>query len=236
MLEYLIQFVDAGVEVAKVWGPLLIIILMAIESSVIPLPSEVILIPAGVMIARQEFLWSSSPWAAIALATLCGSFGSVLGAYANYGVSLCLGRPFLHKYGKYFFLSSHHLDRAEALFREYGDVTTFVCRLLPAIRHLISIPAGLSRMHFGRFTFFTATGAALWSLILTLLGYGLGMSVADRNKSYREIILQAKKTLHDNTIWVVLGSVILVTAYIWAHKRVMKGKPAAGPESEGAAS
>ncbi|HBF34252.1 TPA: DedA family protein [Candidatus Sumerlaeota bacterium] len=229
MLEYLIQYVDMGVEMAKVWGPLLIIVLMAIESSVVPLPSEVIIIPAGVMVARQEFMWSGNVWLSMTLVVACGAFGSLIGSYVNYVVSSWLGRPILHKYGKYFFLSPHHLDRAEDLFREYGDVTIFVCRLLPGIRHLISIPAGISRMALGRFTFFTTTGAGLWCIVLAALGYFLGKA-AGVDKSYREIILNAKKMLHDNTVWVVLGSAILVAGYVWVHKKVMKGKSSTAVE------
>jgi membrane protein DedA with SNARE-associated domain len=230
MLEFLVKYVDWGVQIAAVWGPLLIIVLMAIESSVVPLPSEVVIIPAGVMVARHEFMLSGdSVWLSMALVVACGTFGSLVGSYINYVVSLWLGRPILHRYGKYFFINPHHLDRAEGLFREYGDVTIFVCRLLPAIRHLISIPAGISRMPLGRFTFFTGAGAGVWCVVLALLGYFLGQA-AGVEKTYRQIILEAKQMLHDNTAWVVLGCVILVVAYVWAHKKIMKGKPATGED------
>jgi membrane protein DedA with SNARE-associated domain len=124
--------------------------MMAVESSVIPFPSEVALVPAGFMAARGELTFGS-PVPDIAAVIACGLAGSLVGAYFNYYLALWLGRPILHRFGKYFFLSEKHLDRAEQIFREYGDITTFVCRLLPAIRQLISIPAGLSKMNFARF-------------------------------------------------------------------------------------
>ncbi|MBO7222501.1 MAG: DedA family protein, partial [Kiritimatiellae bacterium] len=111
------------------------------------------------------------------------------------------------------------LDRAEEVFREHGDITTFVCRLIPAIRQLISIPAGLAKMNFKRFTFFTALGAGIWGLILLLIGYSFGMATGDM--TYPEMVEKGKSLIHDNYIWILLALVILVVGYIFVHKKIM---------------
>jgi membrane protein DedA with SNARE-associated domain len=151
----------------------------------------------------------------------CGLAGSLVGAYFNYYLALWLGRPILHRFGKYFFLSEKHLDRAEQIFREYGDITTFVCRLLPAIRQLISIPAGLSKMNFARFTFFTALGAGIWSTILT--GFGCYLGALSGEMSYREITHKGKDMVTHNLVWILLGLAICVAVYIYVHRKVMGG-------------
>jgi membrane protein DedA with SNARE-associated domain len=143
-----------------------ILLLMAIESSVLPLPSELVMPPAGYL-AEQGKL---SVW----LVILTGTVGSVLGALANYGLAAWLGRPILHRYGKYFFVREASLEKAEAFFRRHGDVSTFGGRLLPVIRHLISLPAGLSRMSIPKFAGYTALGAGLWCSVLTAIGWYLG--------------------------------------------------------------
>ena len=126
------------------------------------------------MAARGEFYPGTNEWYAFCLAITCGISGSLLGAYINYFLSMRLGRPFLHRWGKYFFLGNEKLDQAEGVFRKYGEVTTFVCRLIPVVRQLISIPAGISKMNFTRFTIFTSAGAGIWVIILTLLGFWFG--------------------------------------------------------------
>ncbi len=127
-----------------------ILLLMAVESSVLPLPSELVMPPAGYLAARGQM----NPWLAIA----AGTAGSVLGALVNYALAVFVGEPVLRRYGKYVLMSERSLDRTEAFFRRHGEISTFVGRLLPVIRHLISIPAGISRMALGRFVAFTALG------------------------------------------------------------------------------
>jgi membrane protein DedA with SNARE-associated domain len=225
VLETLVEYVNAGVEIARVWGPLIIFVLMTIESSFIPFPSEIIMIPAGVMIARGEFVASGTVGLALAIAIGAGLAGSLAGAFINYYLSLWLGRPFLHRYGRYMFLKPQYLDRAEAIFREYGEITTFVCRLIPAIRQLISIPAGISRMNIGRFALFTTLGAGIWVTVLTCIGYGLG--AASVGKTYRELVFEGKDLIHHNLVWVLLGLAALVGVYVFIHRRVMHGRRAA---------
>ena len=169
-----IQFFADQVQAMPLLIFVFILFFMAVESSFIPFPSEVVMIPAGFLAYRYELLPGCGAWGGLIAAVLCGLAGSMIGAYVNYYLSAWLGRPFLHKYGKYFFLKEQALDRAEEIFRKYGDMVTFICRLLPAIRQLISIPAGLSRMNILRFSLYTGAGAGLWSAILAGIGFYFG--------------------------------------------------------------
>jgi len=196
---------------------------MTIESSFVPFPSEVIMIPAGFLAFRGE-LFFANPVLDLIAVVLCGIIGSILGAYINYYLSLKLGRPVLYKYGKYVLLKPRTIVRAEEIFREYGDITTFVCRLLPAIRQLISIPAGLSRMPLGKFTFFTALGAGLWTALLAGLGYYFAHLAG--SITYRELVHKGKDFLHHNFIWLFLILCAIVIIYIIVHKAIMKNSNA----------
>ena len=120
------------------------------------------------------------------------------------------------------------LDRSEEIFREYGELATFVCRLLPAIRQLISIPAGLSRMDLRRFSFFTALGAGLWTAVLAGLGWYFGKLSA--GMSYLEMINRGKAIIHEHYIYIFIGLALLVAAYLFVHHKVMQSKK---PESSG---
>ena len=220
MTETLIEYVQIGAELGRTWGPLIVFVLMAVESSFIPFPSEIVMIPAGFMAARGEFL-PPDPMAGLAVAVIAGILGSLAGAFINYGLSLKLGRPFLYRYGRYFFLAPSSLERAEELFRRHGEITTFVCRLIPAIRQLISIPAGLSRMHFGRFALFTGLGAGIWVVILGLAGFALGKGT--REMSYEELVPAGEALIGDNLGWIFGGLALIIISYIWVHRRVMHG-------------
>lgn len=196
---------------------------MTVESSFIPFPSEIVMIPAGFMAARGEFYPADHVWPAISLAIACGIAGSLAGAWINYSLSLRLGRPFLHKYGKYFFIAPDKLERAEELFREYGEVTTFVCRLIPVVRQLISIPAGISRMNVLRFSLFTGAGAGVWVVVLTLLGYWFGTTT--EGMSYGQLVHSGKDLIKDRLGWILMASALLMAVYVWVH-RMAAGKGA----------
>ncbi len=220
MTDILIQHIEFAATHAHVWGFVIIFILMAIESSFIPLPSEVIMIPAGFLAFRCGLTFQS-PHIDAVVAILVGTFGSLAGAMFNYFLSLWLGRPILYKYGKYFFIKPSVLERSEEIFREYGDITTFVCRLLPAIRHLISIPAGLSRMNLKRFSFFTLLGAGIWCVILTYIGYYLGH--ISENMSYADLVHKGKDILAQNYMWLIGGLILIILIYAYIHHKIMKG-------------
>lgn len=203
---------------AKIWGFLIVIVFMAIESSFIPFPSEVVMIPAGFLAYRGE-LTTGIPWLDLCLVCLAGLCGSMTGAYINYYLSAWLGRPFLHRFGKYFFLKEPMLNRAEEVFCRYGDAATFVCRLLPGIRQLISIPAGLSRMPLLKFSIFTALGAGIWTVILAWVGWYLGHLAG--NMTYLELVRRGKELISQHYLWVILVLAIFLAVYIAIHKWVM---------------
>ncbi|WP_151901079.1 DedA family protein [Sulfurimonas hydrogeniphila] len=182
------------------WGYPGIFIMMAIESSFIPFPSEIVLVPAGYLAAKGD----------MSIAYIMGSAlgGSLVGAFVNYYLALTLGRKFLLKFGKYFFIFPETLDKMENYFQSHGHISTFTGRLIPGIRQLISIPAGLARMNIVEFSFFTTLGAGIWALILTLLGYFIGEN---------ETLIQ--EYLKEITIIVFVLLVILVWIYYTYQKR-----------------
>ena len=143
-----------------------IVVLMAIESSILPLPSELVMPPAGYLVAKGEM--------SFVLAVACGVLGSILGAMANYGLALWLGRAFVRRMGRYVLVSERSLDRSERFFADHGEISTFLARMLSVVRHLISLPAGLARMPLRRFVVFTGLGAAVWCTILTWIGWFIG--------------------------------------------------------------
>ncbi len=143
-----------------------IFLLMAIESSFIPFPSEVVLIPAGYLAYKGEMN--------IFLILFFAVLGSLVGAFINYFIALHLGRRFILRFGKYFFISKETLTKLDDFFQNHGHISTFTGRLIPGIRQLISIPAGIAKMNLVQFSVYTALGALIWSLVLTLLGYFIG--------------------------------------------------------------
>ena len=152
--------------------------LMAVESSFIPFPSEVVIPPAAFVAGQPESVLcvTGNYPLDVLFIILFGTLGAMIGAIINYGLSVWLGRLIIYKFadsklGHMCLLSSEKLERAEAYFREKGNISTFVGRLIPGIRQLISIPAGLSRMHFGAFLWWTFLGAFIWNCVLALLGY-----------------------------------------------------------------
>jgi membrane protein DedA with SNARE-associated domain len=182
-----------------------IVVLMAIESSVLPLPSELVMPPAGYLAAKGQMN------AGVAVAA--GTLGSVIGALINYALAVLVGEPVLRRYGRYVLVSERSLDRTEGFFRRHGEISTFIGRLLPVIRHLISIPAGMSRMRLGRFAAFTALGAGLWCGILTYLGWLIGRHGGDVERAIGPYV-------HRTLISYVLpGAAILVAGYIWWRRR-----------------
>lgn len=177
-----------------------IFLLMAMESSIIPIPSEIVMPPAGYL----AFQGRMNPW----LAILSGTCGSLLGAYANYYAAHYLGRPLILKYGRYVLIPPDKFQRVESFFLRHGEISTFIGRLLPVVRHLISIPAGVAGMNHLRFSLYTLLGAATWCAILTWIGYALG--------EHQELVMAWS---HRALFWVVTASCGLVAAYVWWHRR-----------------
>ncbi len=180
--------------------------LMAMESSVIPVPSELVMPPAGYLAHQGEM----NIWVVI----LMGTLGSLVGAYANYFVSRWLGRPLVLKYGKYVWITEKKFAKVEHFFLRHGEISTFIGRLLPVIRHLISIPAGIAGMNHLRFSLYTLAGAGIWCTILTWIGYFIGKEQA--------LIM---KYSHQAVIAVIIFSAFLIVIYIWRHKKRKGAEP-----------
>lgn len=219
MLETIASHLDTIAALAPTWGLVFVFVFMAIESSFVPFPSEVVMIPAGFLAARGE-LGIGSPLAAVWVAIAVGVLGSLAGAYVNYYLALWVGKPFLEKYGKWFFLKPAALERACEVFNKYGAATTFVCRMVPAIRQLISIPAGIAKMPLGSFTLFTGLGAGVWTTILAFVGYGLGKSAGDI--TYFELCTKGKEMAAANLPLVIGGALALAGLYVLISKLVMR--------------
>jgi membrane protein DedA with SNARE-associated domain len=188
-----------------------IVALMAMESSILPVPSELVMPPAGYWAAKGEMNFI--------VALGCGVLGSVIGALANYYGAHWIGGPFLRRYGKYVFLSEAALARSERFFAQHGEFSTFVGRLFPVVRHLISIPAGLHRMPLPKFIGYTALGTFVWCAILTWIGYALG-----RN----EAVLRTDEVQRYVT-WVIVGLIPIVAVaaalYIRRQRRRQRAVP-----------
>ena len=193
--------------------------LMAVESSFIPFPSEVVIPPAAFVAGQPEsVLCTTGNYPVdVLLIVLFGTLGAMIGAIINYGLSVWLGRLIIYKFadsrlGHMCLLSSEKLQRAEEYFREKGNVSTFIGRFIPGIRQLISIPAGLSRMHFGAFLWWTFLGAFIWNCILAALGY-VAAGQMDRIKEYSHELSVA--------ILILFGAVVL---YFVAKKLISSAK------------
>ncbi|GAW30830.1 alkaline phosphatase [Carboxydocella sp. JDF658] len=187
-------------EVAR-YGYLAVFIGMVLESACIPIPSEIIMPFGGLLAARGQlnFWWVG----------LLGALANVVGSWLAYLAGRFGGRAFIEKYGKYLLISRHHLQLADRWFEEKGEITVFVTRLLPGIRTFISLPAGIARMDFLRFTLYSLLGVLPWSYFLAYLGYLLGENW-DKLTAY----------LHTAN-YFLLGTALLVIAllYLWQKKQ-----------------
>lgn len=208
------QMVNWIVGIVGQWGYPGIVIMMFLESSCFPFPSEVVMIPAGYL-SSPAYLSSAkyvaghemSFWVAISM----GIIGSWLGALFNYYLALWLGRPLLLKWGKYFFISEKNFEKGERFFQNHGEIGTFTGRLIPVVRQYISLPAGIARMNVARFLFYTGLGAGIWMVILTAIGY-----IAGENQALIE------KYSHQATVGAVAGCAAIIAVYVWVHRRRSK--------------
>jgi membrane protein DedA with SNARE-associated domain len=158
-----------------------IFIMMFLESTFFPFPSEVAMIPAGVLAAKSEM--------SLPLAIFVGTAGSLSGALFNYFLARKYGRKGVLKFGKYFFFTEEKLVKMETFFIKHGSFSTFVARLIPGVRQLVSLPAGLSKMPLEKFTLHTMLGAGIWVTVLVLLGYVLGQNDALIKEYLNQIIV-----------------------------------------------
>jgi membrane protein DedA with SNARE-associated domain len=179
-----------------------IIVLMAMESSIFPVPSEVVIPPAAFLAAQGKL--------SLAGVVLAGTLGSYLGAAITYWASRLIGRPLIVKYGRFVLLTPKKLERAEHWLARYEAGGIFFARLLPVVRHLISIPAGIVRMNFGLFSLMTITGSAIWCYILAYLG----------QKAYRiepQLLTDPEalvRFIHGQSTWILVVVAVFAVLYI----------------------
>ncbi len=203
IIELLSVFIVATISRLGYAG---IVLLMAIESACIPLPSEIIMPFSGALVARGEFnLW---------LVGLAGAFGCVLGSLVAYWVGMYGGRPLAEKYGRYLLISSHDLDLADRWFDRFGEVIVFASRLLPAIRTFIAFPAGVARMNLKKFVIYTFAGSLPWCIGLAYVGQRLGEKW-DKDPTLRTLFHR-----FDFIIGIVL--VLAVAWWVWRHIRHLR--------------
>jgi len=205
-MQHLIDWLVASIGAMGYPG---VFLLMAMESSVIPVPSELVMPPAGYLAQQGEMN--------IAVAIFCGTFGSLVGAYANYFAARHLGRPLLLKYGRYVWITEEKFAKVEKFFLKHGEISTFLGRMLPVVRHLISLPAGLAGMNHLRFSLYTLLGAGIWVTVLTYIGYFIGEN--------RELIVRYS---HQALVAVVVCSAVILAVYIRHHRSRNRGSDSAG--------
>ena len=185
----------------------LIALLMAVESSIVPLPSEVVIPPAAHLAHTGQIPLSFTG------IILAGTIGSWIGASVMYWASRWAGRPLVIRYGKFFFISPEKVEGAERWAAHYGSMGIFISRLLPVVRHLIGIPAGIVRMNFWKFSLYTILGSAIWSAVLCYMGVKMGQD---------EKLMQGQ--VHQISLWLGGAMVVLGGLYYLFVYRQMRSK------------
>ena len=205
MLHTLISLITNLYVVTGLFG---IALAMAIESCCIPLPSEVVMPLAGIMISEHNILNGVNPWLAILLVALAGAIGCLTGSAVAYGIGYKGGRPLMLKYGRYVLISQHDADKADAFFQRWGSPTAFFSRLLPVVRTYISLPAGIAKMPFAKFCIYSFLGSLPWCFLLAYVGTLIGGNLEALSPIFHDL---------DAVILVLL--VALVVLYVWRHLR-----------------
>ena len=183
------------------WGYWGVVVLMAMESSIIPVPSEIVVPPAAIAAAGEGA--SMSFWGVV----LAGTVGSYLGSCCMYVCALLLGRPLVLRFGKYVLMPPHKVETAEAFMRQYSTAGIFFARFLPVIRHLISLPAGLARVNFLTFSLATIAGSAIWCTVLAWFGHKVGSEHPGIIGNPEALVAAVKSESH-----LVVGGVLLLIA------------------------
>lgn len=176
---------------------------MFFESTIVPIPSELVMVPAGIAANKGEM--------SLSMIIFFGVLGNVCGAIASYYISLNLGRNLIFNKGKLPFISKNNLKKIDAFFAKYGNGSVFIGRLLPGFRHFISIPAGIAKMNIWKFTFYTSFGSAIWTSILAFVGFFVGEN-HDRILHYIDKMIIA----------ILLATIITFACYYILRKPVLK--------------
>ena len=197
IVEKLVEYITYGISAGGYFG---VIVLMALESMIAPVPSEVVMPFAGYLVLQGKFNF----W----IVLLASSIGSVFGSLLSYYTGIYGGRPFVLKFGKYLLLEKDHLDWTEKWFRKNGEKTIFISRFVPVVRHLISIPAGIARMHMHKFLIYTFVGASIWNFILLYSGFKLGGHWGKIHQFSKELDI------------IFFAAVVMFLAYfVWKHHK-----------------
>jgi len=197
------------------WGYPGVVLLMAMESSILPVPSEVVIPPAA--------FWAAQGRMSTAGVILAGTFGSWLGSAISYWVSRWIGRALILRWGKLVFIQPDSLARAEVFVQRYGVGGIFFARLLPVLRHLISIPAGITRMPFGVFSLVTALGSGIWCVVLAWFGNKITASHPDLMNDPEALVRMVKEQGH----WIVLAVLALCVLYFVVIRLTHREQPVA---------
>jgi len=207
-MEFISEIFNLILQIASDWGYWGIFALMAVESSFVPFPSEIVIPPAAYLAFQGEFN--------IFLVIIAGIIGSLVGASINYWLARSLGRVIIYplidkKWAKIFLLSREKMEKAEQYFLNYGNSSTFIGRLVPAIRQLISLPAGFTRMDYKKFIWYTFLGSGLWVSVLAVLGYWVGAN--------QELL---KEYYHLVSFAGILLAVVFVLSIVYNKKAKIK--------------
>lgn len=198
------HFTDVFLQFIDTWGYMAVAILMGMENACIPIPSELILGFAGYLIYINRMTME--------MATVAGMIGGMLGSIFAYYVGLWGGRPFVDKYGKYFFIKKSHVDVAQEWFDKYGVKAVFFSRMLPVVRTFISLPAGFANVNIAKFLIYTFIGSLPWTVLILFIGMQLGTGWAVMMEVGHEISL------------AVAGIIVIIVAVLYWQYRQKKKK------------
>jgi len=211
LTEHLKGFTDWAIASGGYWGAGS---LMALESMIAPIPSELVMPPLGMAVHQGKFSWEMS--------IIATSIGSLVGSLISYYMGYFGGKPLVMKVGKWLLINEHHLDLTSHYFNRWGSLTVFICRFIPVVRHFISIPAGIARMNLLKFCIYTLIGATMWNSFLLWLGYKL--------ESHWETILKYRGPIDMAMIVLILAGVV---AWYWLHLRKPAPKATVPVEAQG---
>jgi len=200
LTEFLAEYIT---RIIAHFGYISVFVLMIFESMVLPVPSEAVMPFAGFLVAEKRFTFF--------MVAIVSTFGSFVGSLISYYIGLYGGEPFLKKYGHYFFLDHEELALTNKFFNKFGDLTIFISRFIPVIRHLISLPAGFTKMNLPKFIFYTIIGAGMWNMFLTICGFYL------RHKW--ETVMKYSKILDIAVIAIII---LLIGLFVYKHLKRKK--------------
>jgi membrane protein DedA with SNARE-associated domain len=208
--EFLAQYITAFIDKT---GYLSVFLLMTMESMVFPVPSEAVMPFAGMLIAGTE---SVAPRFTFALVILFSTLGSIAGSLISYAIGFYGGKPFIARFGRFFLINRHDLEFTEKFFEKRGSITILICRFIPVVRHLISIPAGTAGMNIAKFLSYTVIGAGIWNTFLTICGFYL-------RKNW-ETVMQYSRVVDIGVLLLLCAG---IAYFIFKHVKNASSGPAA---------